>query len=866
MGLQSVSDWLISNPEFQTRLGQLTAKAAARSIGSALQISRSVEDFAPDWTYLIHCASILASSKTAQGQDAALRIAQHALSEKATREAVRVGAALVLERLANFPAINLAKKRGLISQGYEEKAPLLMQMDRVHNSLQNSIVRNDDVSFSVNKFQREVWSAAISNQWISVSAPTSAGKSFVLVEWIGEHLRERKDALVIYVVPTRALISQVFSDIREFVGAGSLSESANVSSFPHGKEVKDGQSNIFVFTQERLHLFLQSFSDASKITAVIVDEAHKVGDRYRGVLLQQMIEFVANKAKDAKFIFSSPFATNPEYLLSESPKNDKKAYFVSEVMTVNQNLIWAKQAPRKPKLWTVQLCRGDELLDLGQVELSNKPSGSRKRLAFFAAAVSGGSSGNIVYVNGAEEAEEIADLIYQLSPEIPANSDINNLIEICRKSVHEEYKLPKFLKRGIAFHYGNIPQIVRLEVERLFKLDVIKTLVCTSTLIEGVNMSCRNIFIRGPQKGRGNPMSNEDFWNLAGRAGRWGKEFQGNIFCLDPEDEDAWGAKSAPRRRKPFSMCRTTDKIFAEPKGFLDYVRLGAPRLASNDREYEYVLSYLIAIHMRVGSINIAPWASRFPTTTISEISSVIADASAKASMPIDIIERNPGISPLAMRNLYVFFSENKSSLAQFIPADPDSDDAVNSYERVFQIIHDHLLSPSLGGPVGRSLSVAILVHQWMKGRPLPFIIDKKYKNLISRSKKAAFSTVIRNTLEEVESIARFLAPKYITCYSDVIKFAAVQTGNSKLTGDVVDLGTFLEFGASQITQLSLMSLGFSRTAAIEISNRISADSLTEVECESFILTRNWINEAVPELVKREVAEFLKARSTMKKT
>ena len=28
----------------------------------------------------------------------------------------------------------------------------------------------------------------------------------------------------------------------------------------------------------------------------------------------------------------------------------------------------------------------------------------------------------------------------------------------------------------------------------------------------------------------GHPMEPHDFWNLAGRAGRWGDEFQGNII------------------------------------------------------------------------------------------------------------------------------------------------------------------------------------------------------------------------------------------------------------------------------------------------------------------------------------------------
>ena len=47
---------------------------------------------------------------------------------------------------------------------------------------------------------------------------------------------------------------------------------------------------------------------------------------------------------------------------------------------------------------------------------------------------------------------------------------------------------------GFAFNYKN-------EIERLFKNGKIKYLVCTSTLIEGMNLPAKSIFIRGPKKG-----------------------------------------------------------------------------------------------------------------------------------------------------------------------------------------------------------------------------------------------------------------------------------------------------------------------------------------------------------------------------
>ncbi len=111
------------------------------------------------------------------------------------------------------------------------------------------------------------------------------------------------------------------------------------------------------------------------------------------------------------------------------------------------------------------------------------------------------------------------------------------------------------MRKQVAFHYGNIPQLVRSEVERLFSSGKLKYLICTSTLVEGVNLSCRNIFLRNPKRGKGNLMSREDFWNLAGRAGRWGKEFQGNIFALI-QPKQMTGSTAVLRVRKQNKLSK----------------------------------------------------------------------------------------------------------------------------------------------------------------------------------------------------------------------------------------------------------------------------------------------------------------------
>ena len=52
---------------------------------------------------------------------------------------------------------------------------------------------------------------------------------------------------------------------------------------------------------------------------------------------------------------------------------------------------------------------------------------------------------------------------------------------------------------------------------------------------------------------------------------------------------------------------------------------------------------------------------------------------------------------------------------------------------------------------------------------------------------------------------------------------------------DIEDLNLWLEFGVSQTTQISLMSMGFSRTSAIVLSEYISSDALIVQDCREWI-------------------------------
>lgn len=838
MALRDLGPWLLDVPGFRRQADKVLVDAACGELGTSFARLDEHANFRHDWDYLLMAASVLAQAAQGRCQEAALRIAQTCLTDESASEVQKDTAALVLDALANHPAIKLAEQRKHLKPAFPTRLPGAARIDYSRRKHEHSVLLQGK-TLRVNRFQRYLWDQIRNDGWLSVSAPTSAGKSFIIARWIAELMRESRLATVVYLVPTRALISQVERDLRNLFGEEGLEDVA-VSSLPIMKaedEVSDAavRKRVFVFTQERLHILLTAHPNLPA-SALVVDEAHKVGDRQRGVLLQDVIERIYEANSELRVVFASPMTSNPGVLLADA----------------------VSQRPGKPRIWDVQLCVRGSSMQLGEIRLPAKPSNDSKRLSFIAYAIGGGTHGNIVYVNGAAEAEKIAGQLFDLLGANIAGDDANELfalIELAQHVVHKRFALATCLRRGVAFHYGNMPLLIREEIERLFSSGTIKFLVCTSTLIEGVNMACRNIFMRGPQKGRGRLLSSEDFWNLAGRAGRWGKEFQGNIFCIDPDSEKLWGENGPPLERKRQPIKRTTDDVLGHASALIEFIKTSTPlETAREHPEFEYVFSYLASIHVRHGDLLKAPWAGRYDAGKLTPLAGAVKDALEGLDIEPEIIPRNPGISPFAIDELLKVFRTREGKVEELLPTDPSDWNAAKALAAVFGRL-SRRACPKLGPEGPRTFGLALLVTQWMRGYPLSRLIDERIQYLAKKTKDVDVAAAIRSVMNEVEQIARFEAPRALSCYCDVLSLHLREIGREDLLEDLPQFNVLLELGVSQQTQISLIGLGLSRTSAITISEKITADELTELQALRWLVENEelWRNFSVPVLVKKEI-------------
>lgn len=803
-----------------------------------------------DWNYALLCASALTADGTESAQKAVLRIATAVITaNEETTLHQKNAAAVLLERVGNHRSVDLAERRNLIEDEAWRNLPPLLRLEVIRSRLELSIPLSTGKDLLVNRFQGDFWSGAEKYSWLSVSAPTSAGKSRIVLEWFLEKLRNADLTTVVYLAPTRALVEEIAMEFRR-----EVDHRTGVFSTPWAPDLDRFRKRVLVVTQERLHL-VQETHRPFVIDLLFVDEAQSLGGNERGIILQQVIHRAISANANTQVIFASPMSSNPEILIDRLATNTISRAIVSEAVTVDQNLLRVEAVLGRPSRRRVALINDGQPIHVGYFELARRPTRVPMRLAYVAYTLGIGSGGNIVYVNGADEAEKVAHNIADLSPDYEKDSDISALQELIRTAVHPKYSLIQVLESKVAFHYGNMPLAIRSEIERLFGAGKIDFLVCTSTLLEGVNLPCKSIFVRNPQKGRGNPLTAADFWNLAGRAGRWGKEFYGNIVCIDTDDPQLWPNLPAVRHR--YDLQLATERGLKSPDRLKEYIANGFP-VGSSYAGPEHLFSFLVA--RRASGGDVTSLISQIPTEVDRlEVLRSVESTVDGIDFPPQLVEKHIGVSPHAMKRLLAHFREQGHDPHVMRLPLPEEPDARARLQRILVII-GATMTVAFGngryanGPDRRKWQLANLLVNWMNGFPLARLIEQRASSTIPLAR------AIRDVMADIETIARFQAPKFLSCYEDLLAVYAAERGVHDLDPGP-EIAMMLELGVSRSSEVVLMSLGLSRTAVVNISGFVTRDNWTTEECLEWLRSQNIAGWNIPVLIQREIYSVLDSHS-----
>ena len=157
----------------------------------------------------------------------------------------------------------------------------------------------------------------------------------------------------------------------------------------------------------------------------------------------------------------------------------------------------------------------------------------------------------------------------------------------------------------------------------------------------------------------------------------------------------------------------------------------------------------------------------------------------------------------------------------------------------------------------------ALVVVEWMRGLSLATIIRKRIEYHQRRGQTPKLSLVIRSTMELIEQIARFRAPKYVSSYIDVLNVFLREIGREPSGETDLNIALAMEFGVSSKTLISLMELGLSRMSAVALFEKIADDTLTRDQCVAWVQEHNGQLDGldIPAIIVRELRQVFAIES-----
>lgn len=792
---------------------------------------------------LIGIASILSISDIPDELSLAYEIISRLIEcESDSKERIAQAADIILSRIGNFPGRELLRKRYKILDSFSPA--LALSLERLAREIENTT----EEGVTLTDFQFRFYTDLEKQKSLSISAPTSAGKSFILNLDLIRRLGSGKEENIVYIVPTRALISEVSTRIRKTIKTRGITGAiVRTAPFPT-KDSAQLKNIIYVLTPERLLSLLKPENNTKKITSIFIDEAHEIQKGNRGITLQSAVDLALRLHRNASVLFASPLISNPGYFLSLFGRQDEGLFFTETISPVSQNLLLISEVKKQPSKINISLLAANRIIELGITPIGFKFRDSKNsQRAKLANEITQSNESTIIFANGPGEAETVAEELIMLNRDFTPSDEIKDFINFIRSEVHEEYPLAKTLAYGIAVHYGDMPSIVRSGVEELFKSAEIRFLCCTSTLLQGVNLPAKHIVIENPYSGN-KPMSRSDFLNLSGRAGRLLQEFHGNIWCIRPSE---WNEESYTGEKLQ-EIQSSMSKLMDDGGEIIDKLLTGE----IDDDLRSLAEAGFSRLYQETKSLGEEKILSKYETRENSETLTKNLEhvRSISITLPQEILDSHSSLRPDHLQNLYdklfsAIYTEEFSLINPFLKG---------GYDRMRNAID--IISEIFGWAENQKFrnAVVYIAHQWATGTAISKLIKDRVNYAKRENESTNTSVVIRGLLKLIETEIRFKLVKYFSAFEDIIKQCLIEKGFSESDAKQAPYHTFLEFGSCSPVELSLMSLGFSRFTALRLKDAVNWTGAEEIEDYLLLLSRSNIsNLKMPKICLKELNDIL---------
>ncbi|MER9002100.1 hypothetical protein NKI15_00475 [Mesorhizobium sp. M0862] len=620
-----------------------------------------------------------------------------------------------------------------------------------------------------------------------------------------------------------------------------------VVNVPLPDDVELPSRAIYVLTQERVHAILAAHPNFTP-EVIICDEAQNIQDGSRGILLHGVVDRLIERNPDAQLIFAGPNIKNLNVFAETFGIPDvHEIHSLSPSVIQNMMVINTRSAVKG--LIRVERILANGRQDIGQDNINRVTPTTTERLVWIAERF-GREKPSIIYANRPVDAEKVAKGLAQVLPPPVASTKLMDLAEFVRVAVHAKYDLADCLEHGVGFHYGRIPALVRRGVEEAFAQGEIKFLVTTSTLIQGVNFPAANLFVCKPKKGNVTALTGAEFWNLAGRAGRLGKEFQGNVFLID---YDEWSNKPAEEANE-IQVASFLESSLLNSIDMIEECALREPILESDGvADIESAFSRLLS---DLVSGRLSQTLAKYDVSEADRVrlTAALSTARAKVSLPWSVLALSPTVSALRQQRLADYLHAEITGggierLEQLIPRNPRDGDSYKVLSDIYRTCHQQiwtLTAPKL------HMRMAAISLSWMRGDPLPEIIEENHRRIGGN-----LSSNIRTTLNDIEQEVRFKYLRLIICYIAILSHVLRQTNNDAYLKGISSLPSYMEMGASDQTMISFINIGLSRLTARTLTDELIDKNMGLAEVLTWLRAQNLDDIVTSEIIRSDIRRAL---------
>lgn len=821
--------------EYFIKLNNKAAKLLANNLFS--ENGRSIKLTEKELNDTLRFADILSNSKNPKARNKAYQLITLLNEDYKTNPYYQTFSHSVLAKLGNFPGIEFLK-----NENNSSELPFERELEKKVKEFIQAVPDTEDLIFTDSQF--ELYKKISGSKHFSFSGPTSMGKSFIIKSFIRKVVGNKPPENIVIMVPTRALINQFsldlnkeLKDVLEHYNYTVITNS-NVSELPSTE-----QHYIFVLTPERLLSYLSQKKNPN-IAYLFIDEAHKLAAEKdsRAVTAYSAISKALRRNPNLNLYFSSPNVSNPEVFLKLF-KKDEKQFFRTIETPVSQNLFFVDLVEKKVTHY----------LDNANYEFEPKIV-TKAETIFDLLSVIGDEESNIVYCSSRFDAVDKAAKLFEQNQnkQVEVSRNVKRVIRQIKGYIHKDYYLGEFLNRGIGYHFGNLPQIIRNKVEGLFKEREINYVFCTSTLLEGVNLPAKNVFILNNKNGR-NTFQPIDFWNLAGRAGRLKHELSGNIICLKETDKDWKKHEALLEGNAEINLNPSVENYIDKKLKKIEQILNEKPDIKGETETMKEILEYIANI-ISIDTLEIerANYNSEIIKKLIADNKEAIIELAKKKNGKIDVpssvLNTNNSIKLKIQNEIFIALKkQSKSPTAIKLPNHVTYEICQEWLHKFYTMFHWETEEKKFKSQ-NQLDYYAVLMNQWINGVPLSQIINESiayynrkgstlmvgYKNgkpsyEVFDNSKHHINVLIGNIIDDIESVLRFLFEKYFNNYYAML----VEILGDDNAG--VNWATFLEYGTQNTIVIALQNYGLSRHSADYIFKRfkdclkIEGDKLIEI-------------------------------------